>query len=940
MTTTTLAALTETGTQGGGLLAFLLHAGHMAVLWLADVAAWIGDNYPWMLAAATPLVIAAAIVHRRLTAKALANRTRYILTPSPDFDPQDEHLVRYAMLIVRAANSGPWWAPRAGRSARIRFRADGSVPLEMSVEASASATHLLRTSQYPGVTITEAPILDDEETEHTVRAEFHLAGSETGQLRKVPMIPDPLQGIVDAVADISTDHHDIAELCLDMQRIPRWQLVLKRWQVMQDARESQRKWAKQEGRRAAQDAAELEDSWHQQLTQLLDPEQQAPRRLAAAPAKVKPLETEKVLGRLTTTDRQLLRVQLLVRCSSKKEGRAESTMAKLSAALDVFGGANTWVEDATGLAKWRVTANTFGRRQHFDRRWESGKVAARKRTQVAVSELNGLLKPVTVHCTLPVMASQLPTYELRAPLVPQGIFHTPDGHRRIVSVPAEEFFFSLKVGRSRYGKTETAEAQALALALAGFGVGFIDPHGDSWNHVAPYLAHAELAGRVCRVDLTGRSSRVPTWNPLGMERGQEAHEVVTAVVDSLSSAMGWENSSAPRGLTILVKAVEALVAYNRHAVRAGVKEAQATIFQIPALLEDEIFRTRILTFVPSALRQWWITTFGLIDPAGYAVIINPITRLATNPVALAFLGSATSGFDARAAMDSSQLVWICPAGTGPTDSLLTALLVNELFRAGRSREDLPVGQRPEWHLFVDELISFDKATGGVIASFTEQLAKFGLRVHMMTQLLQRVSQDTRDSVLQNASALSSTAGSTQAVRLVAAEWHDRVDTVRIATLPKYWYFASMTAGGVQYGPMLLEGMQVEVLFAELVKGEAAGDVVALEASAAAAVGSGNQLRLVHEAGYHLELVKHYALRKAMPVDEDLKNIIAGGSTVDLTKPEVPPQGEGSNGGTGEGAGTGGADPAASADEAAGAQEPGPQGSRPGEEDGGPAPVIR
>ncbi|MFJ5926591.1 ATP/GTP-binding protein [Kitasatospora sp. NPDC092948] len=870
----------------GSLLAAAIHIGHLAALWLVDAVAWTSRNFPGLIAAATPLAVAGFIVHRRLIAKALADRVRFVLTPSPGFDPQDEHLVRYAMQVVRAANSGPWWAPRAGRSARIRFRADGSVPLEMSVEASGSARQVLRTSQYPGVVISEEPIPKDETREHTVRAEFHLVGSETGLLRKVPMVPDPLQGIVGAVADVSADHGDLAELCLDLRRIPRWQLLLKRWQVMQDARERQRKWAKKEGRRTAQDAAEIEDSWQHQLGRLLDPEQQAPRRLAPMPARVQPLETEKVLGRFSASDRQLLRTQLLVRCVSDKEGRAETTMARLSAALDVFGGTSTWTEDAQRFAKWRFTADMTGRRQHFDRRWNTGKVASRKPSQVAVGELHGMLKPVTTHCILPVMASQLPTYKLREPLVPQGILTDPDGHRRILSVPAAEFFFSLKVGRSRYGKTETAEVQALALALAGYGVGFIDPHGDSWGHVAPYLAHKELAGRVCKVDLTGRSTRVPTWNPLGMERGQEPHEVVTAVVDSLSSAMNWDNAHTPRGLTLLVKAVEALVSYNRFAVRRQVPQAQATLFQLPSLLEDKTFRTRILEYVPTSQRQWWITTYDRMDPAARAVIINPITRLAANPVALAFLGSPTSGYDARAAMDESKLVWICPAGTGPTDALLTALLVNDLFRAGRSREDLPVGQRPEWHLFVDELISFDKATGGVIASFTEQLAKFGLRVHMMTQLLQRVSQSTRDSVLQNASALSSTAGSSSAVRLVAAEWHDRVDPDRIATLPKFHYFASMTAGGVQYGPMLLQGMQVEVVFAELVREEAAGSVKALERSAATAVGSGLRERLALEAGYHKDLVEYFAKVKELPTGEDLKSIIDGVKPVILAKPEA------------------------------------------------------
>ncbi|MEV7775409.1 ATP/GTP-binding protein [Kitasatospora sp. NPDC086791] len=866
----THAPATPGGTHDDGALPAVVHAVHEAVLWLGDAADWTGAHLPLLLAVAAPFAIAAGILHWRLTRKALASRTRYTLTPSPDFEPGEEHLWRYAAVILRAANAGPWWAPRAGRSARIRFRADGSVPLEMSVEASSAAKHLLRTSQYPGVTITKAEPVKDKERTHVVRAEFVLAGSDTKQLRNVPMIPDPLQGIVDAVADISTAAGDLAELCLDVQRLPRWQLLMKRWQVTQEAREQQRARAKKEARQAAADAAELEDSWQHQLALLLEPGA-APRRLPALPPRTKPLETEKVLGRLASRDRALLRVQLMVRCASDEEGRAEQRMARLAAALDVFGGGNTWVEDARSFMKWRWTAGSWHRRRGFDERWASARVAPRKQSIVHVGELHGLLKPVTMHCALPVIASELETYEPGKDLVPQGIHRMPDGTRRNVGVPVKDYFFSLRVGKSRYGKTEMAEVQALALAMAGYGVGFIDPHGDSWGHVAPYLAHESLRDRVWRVDLTGRSALVPTWNPLGMERGQQPHEVVTAVVDGLAVAMNWDNANAPRGLTILMKAAEALVAYNRYAVRQQAPEAQATVFQIPALLENEAFRTRVLACLPGGQRQWWLTTFKTIDPSAFAVIINPLTRLASDPVALAFLGSPTSGYDARAAMDESKLLWICPAGAGPTAALLTSLLVNDLFRAARSREDLPLHERALFHLFVDELISFDKATGGILAAFTEQLGKFGLRAHMMTQLLERVSQNTRQSILQNASALSSTAGSTSAVRLVAAEWHDKVDPSRIATLPKYSYYASMTVDGRTVGPILLQGMQVDVVFKDL---RTPKEIDTLYAAAGRAVGSGHRDRLGREAGYRQGIVAYFARHGKMPTGEELKRIIA------------------------------------------------------------------
>ncbi len=888
--------------DGGGFAVALFHAGTEALSWLADAAAWTGAHLVWLLAGALPLAVIWAIVHRRLTAKALADRTRYILTPSADFEPAEEHLWRYAATILRTAKSGPWWAPRAGRGARIRFRADGSTPLEMSVEGPSSAKHLLKTSQYPGVSIAKAPALKDRPRTHTVRAEFVLRGHASKALRNVPMNPDPLQGIVDAVADISTEAGDLAELCLDVQAVPRWKLRLKRWQVFHEAREKRRAWAKREARQAAADAAELADSWQQQLSQLLEPGPSLPRRPAAAPVRGKPVDRAEALGRLAMTDRALLRVQLLVRCSSDLEGRAEERMARLAAALDVFGGGNVWSEDARGFAKWRITANSRYRWKAFDERWRTAKVEPRKQNWVHVGELHGLIKPVTVHCSLPVIASELPTYEeIGQMLVPHGIHTGPDGRRRIVATPEEEFFFSVAVGRSRYGKTEQAEVRALAVATAGRGVAFVDPHGGSWGHVAPYLAHESLRNRVWRVDLTGRTGRVPTWNPMSMERGQEAHDVSRAVSDSLASAMKWDDGSAPRGLTILMKAVEALVAFNAQAVRQQLPQAQATIFQIPPLLEDPDFRALILAGLPAAQRRWWQTTFKTLDPGAFAVIINPITRLAAQPVALAFLGSPVSGYDARTAMDKGKLVWICPAGVGPTDNLLNALIVNDLFRAGRSREDLPERARRPFHMFADELISLDKATGGVLASISEQLGKFGIRLHAMSQLLQRVSQNTRDALLQNASALSSTAGSASAIQLVAAEWHGKVDAAKIASLPKYHYYATMTSGGRIVGPMRLEGMQVEKVFRKLFSPK---DVPTLQRLAADAVGSKHRDLLVRQAGYQHGIVAHFGATGQMPTGADLKAIkiaadgepravkatTASGASaaVVLTKGQVPP----------------------------------------------------
>ncbi|MFH8681072.1 hypothetical protein [Streptomyces lydicus] len=55
----------------------------------------------------------------------------------------------------------------------------------------------------------------------------------------------------------------------------------------------------------------------------------------------------------------------------------------------------------------------------------------------------------------------------------------------------------------------------------------------------------------------------------------------------------------------------------------------------------------------------------------------------------------------------------------------------------------------------------------------------------MTQLLQRVTTATRESLIQNASAISSTAGAMDAVSIVTKEWGGVIEPAEVADLPRF-----------------------------------------------------------------------------------------------------------------------------------------------------------
>ena len=816
--------------------AVLVHTLPAAVVATGSALGWIRAHLPWIIGACTVLLVGARVLQNRLAHRVLRERVRFTLTPTRRFEPLPEQLWRYSSVLLRAAGSGPWWAPQRAKSVRVRLRADGTSALGWSIEGAPSARRLLAGSPYEDVTVTRADRIRDKARQHVVRAEFTVAGSAAAALREVPLEPDPLQPVVDAVAALRADLGDLAEVLVDLQPVPRWRMRLRRWQLMAEARERARTTARRESRMQMVDAADLEDSWAFQLSRLLEPgEGRGGARRLALPARPRPVSREQTLGRLGA-DHGVVRIQVLVRCCSDTIGRAEGLMQELTAAMDVFAGPSRLRVAARRIGPWTISADNRWHRPSFDRRWFTGLVAPRGENWVGIGELAGLLKPPTMYCRLPLLAADVPSYELGSPdLMPHGWHTAPDGTSRLIASPVTEALFSVAVGKATYGKTEKALVQAIALAHGGHGVMFVDPHSDTWKAAAPYLAHASIRSRVWRLDLTDAAdaTRIGGWNPLAVDRGQDPVAVRNAVVDAAASVMGWSDESAPRALTILIKCVEALVAVNLAAVAAGLPKCQATVFQIPTLLQNPAWRAAALRHLPAPAARWWNTTFTTYTEDAFSVVINPLERLASDRVARALLGTPTGRWDLRKAMDTRRVVWVCPAGTGPTDRLLVSLIVQDLYRCGLSRRDLDIDRRHAFFVFLDELISLDGAASATIAEITEELRKFGVRLHAMTQLLQRISATTRDSLLQNASILSTTSGSNAATKLITDEWNGEVDPAVVSELPKYHHYVSLTVDGKRIGPLKIQGPQVKHVFRKL---STPDQVTALSRSSLGALG--------------------------------------------------------------------------------------------------------
>ncbi|MGW1533870.1 ATP/GTP-binding protein [Streptomyces aureus] len=839
------AASALTSTTAGPVVALLTD--------LVAAASWLGVHWYLLVAAAGTTATGWEVVVRRLAARASSQRMALELVAGRHFEPGAEEIFRHGLQLARASAAVLWWVPRRARAVQIRLRADGSAPLRYRIEGPARGERLLSISPFgPDVTVTPAGPIADAPRKHTVRAEFVLRGRPQAPLREVPLEPDPLQPLVDAVTDLRAELGDLAEIRLDIQKAPRWALRLRRRQLLAAAHQAARTEAHRSARWPRHGADSVLAHLHEQLTEK-DPAAGSSRRLFVAPTPRR-VDRAQALGKLAEDD-QLLRVQVLVVCRSDKEGRAQARLARVHAALDVFGGASRWAMRGWRVGPWRVGADHWLHRSGFERRWQLSHCQPSRTSWVRMEELTGLLKPPTMHCRLPLLAADLPSFVFGDPrLLLQGVYRSPDGRERLVATYAEETFFEVGVGKAGGGKTERALAQAIGWAHAGGGLMFVDPHRDSWPRAMPFLAHASLMDRIMLVDLNGLGTvpKVSSWNPIGMQHGQVPHEVVEAITDAYASALGWDDATAPRAITILTAALAVLVAVNVAACRAGRPEDQATLFHVRALVTDPAFRSKALAVAEDGIDEetlsWWRVTFPTLPPDACAVVLNPMVRLSANPVTRAFLGQPVGVYDIRAAMDSQTVVWVCPGGSGPTDRLLTSLLARDLLRAVRSRRDLPESQRVPFRPYFDELITLTGSAPETIAAMFEDFRKYKVQVHGMTQLLARLPAPVRLSLLQNASTLATTAGSMSAIEPVTAEWGGTPSPERVAATERFWHYMSVTVRGRRVGPVKVRGPHLDTVFAAQARPQ---KVPALEQAATAQAGARPLTELTEQAAGQL-----------------------------------------------------------------------------------------
>ncbi|NUS15655.1 MAG: ATP/GTP-binding protein [Streptomyces sp.] len=650
------------------------------------------------------------------------------------------------------------------------------------------------------------------------RAELVLARSDNRPLARLGLNPDPLQRIAAAMVGVRSQDGEQADVVLDLVPV-RDRLVDRRRRAL--IARAARRGPSAFGERIGGGGGTWGSMVREFAVGLGFGGQPAARR-ERVPRQV---DVADAVGKFVPGEPAFC-VQVLVRVTAVHPARARALLHQLLAAMEVFSGENRWRPVGPRRTAWRPYSSVWWRRASFDRRFSTGEFRPSRRQWVTPPEIAGLLKPPTRHCEADNVArgsgvvaaapAGLPQWTGQRGLVPLGLVTGAGGRAFLGGVPAADVLFGVGLGKSGFGKTEQALLQMITLAYGGFGTWFLDPHGAAVERARPYLTHPAVRERVWEIRLANprMDDMVACWNPLDMtgRRIEDVQEVVGAVVGGIATAQGW-GDGAPRARSILSNAVLVLARLSHQLVAAGKPELQPTVFQIKTLLTDEEWRAGVLEHMPDQVKRFWRLTFPKHEAAAVPTVTNALDLLETSLSLRGFLGGSVSTYNVRRAMDTGAVVMVAPSGTGSGDSLVTSLLIFDLFRATMSRQDTPPEQRRTFFAWMDELAALDTAGRGFIAAIFEQARKYELRLMVATQMAMRLSETTRQAAMQNQSLLSATGADLDEARYVAARMTG-VAPETVAGLKKYRYITSVDLRGERTRPFRVSGVPIDRVLAD------------------------------------------------------------------------------------------------------------------------------
>lgn len=356
------------------------------------------------------------------------------------------------------------------------------------------------------------------------------------------------------------------------------------------------------------------------------------------------------------------------------------------------------------------------------------------------------------------------------------------------------------LGKTGTGKSTLFKNMFISDVLAGEGVCFVDPHGDTVEELLDHIPPNRIED-VVYFNPTDVTNPVG-FNLLELKDKSQRDLIADGVVEVFKKQFG--DSWGPRLQYILTNTI------------ATALEAQGTsLLAIIRLLTDNNYRKFILKQVDDPiLYKFWTEEFAqmcqnnrLLTEA-ISPIQNKVGRFISSAVIRNIVGQIKSTIDLRDVMDNKKilLVNLAQGKLGEeTASLLGGMIITRLQATAMERVDVPIDERQDFFLYVDEFQNFATES---FAKILSEARKYKLNLTMTNQYIDQLPLTVRQAIFGNVGTMGSFVVSPADASILEKEFAPVVSADDLVSLDAYSMYVKLCVDGMTSVPFSAKSLPV------------------------------------------------------------------------------------------------------------------------------------
>ncbi|MBI3638407.1 type IV secretion system DNA-binding domain-containing protein [Candidatus Wolfebacteria bacterium] len=356
----------------------------------------------------------------------------------------------------------------------------------------------------------------------------------------------------------------------------------------------------------------------------------------------------------------------------------------------------------------------------------------------------------------------------------------PDDRRRHVYI----------IGKTGVGKTTLQENMIISDIRAGKGVAVIDPHGEFAEGLLDFIPE-------------NRVNDVIYFNPADLNHpiafnalehvGPEFRHLVASGIMGVFKKI-WPDVWSARMEYILNNTLLALLEYPG-----------STFLGIMRMLAEKDYRKKIVNALQDpVIKAFWNNEFDRysqrLEVEAVAAIQNKVGQFVANPIIRNIVGQTHSSIDMRKIMDEGKIliVNLAKGRVGEDNSaLLGAMLITKLQLAAMSRVDVPMNERRDFYLYVDEFQNFSTES---FANILSEARKYALNLILAHQYIEQLHEKVAAAIFGNVGTMVCfRVGATDA-EFLEKEFFPTFNANDLVNLAKYNIYIKLMIDGIATKP--------------------------------------------------------------------------------------------------------------------------------------------